>query len=169
MRILLAVILSGTMSLASPEAIDQARLNLAATDLVYLASPKGIDNARLNMTVNHLKELYPNNKVVQQDDLEGGLATVVEVYDIHNKLIFDAQIEEGKVYNLSSDNPAVRTAEGIGPGSVIESANKNYGKPTLVHGEGLTCAVYKKKPGLSFCLDREVKLIESIAVVHRVK
>ena len=85
--------------------------------------------------------------------------------DQAGKDVVRVEIDEGKVWRLSSESTVARTSEGIGPGVSIAKADKAYGKGETITGEGNTCRIYKRKPGNSFCYNEKTSMIESVIVV----
>lgn len=140
---------------------------MALTSASFQISTEGIGNVVLGDTSVAVVSKYPKSTTVTEEQ-EGYPAEVIKVNDANGDLLFDAELDEGKVWRLSVHNPLFKTKEGFGTTTPFAQLRKAYGKHEFVKGEGITCAVFPKKRGLSFCLDKAKQKVNAI-IVHNVR
>lgn len=99
-------------------------------------SAEGMGTARLGMTLGDLKQAMPTAEfsvkspfIVDFDAIAVTQAGATQFHILY--LAGSTFTDEDTIQGLLTDNPSFQTAQGVGPGSLIEQAEQVYGQATL--------------------------------------
>ena len=129
---------SSDSSGAEPAPNPDAAAVTSPTPLVQSTtiSAEGMGTARLGMTLGGLKQAMPAAEFAVKSpfmvDFDAIAVTQNGVTQFHILYLASSTFtDEDTIQGLLTDNPGFQTAQGVGPGSLIEQAEQVYGQATL--------------------------------------
>lgn len=103
-----------------------------------LITATGVGMAKLGMTLGELKQLLPEDSTIQAVELGVDMPPAMAVsfygqaqFDVAFSYEDDSITDQSKIEMIVVSNPMYRTAEGVGPGTLVEEAIAQYGAATL--------------------------------------
>lgn len=103
-----------------------------------LITATGVGMAKLGMTLGELKQLLPEDNTIQAVEIGVDMPPAMEVsfygqaqFDVAFSYDDDPITDQSKIEMIVVSNPMYRTAEGVGPGTLVEEAIAQYGAATL--------------------------------------
>jgi hypothetical protein len=121
----------------SPPSIDALSEESSSEIADTLITSTGIGQAQLGMTLGDLRlALRDNAELVEQSPFMVGFDAIAIVQDeiVQYYVLYlagEPLTDDDIIQGLLTDNPAYKTAEGVGPGTLIQESEVVYGQATL--------------------------------------
>ncbi|NJN72589.1 MAG: hypothetical protein HC799_07120 [Limnothrix sp. RL_2_0] len=103
-----------------------------------LITATGVGMAKLGMTLGELKQLLPEDSSLSPTELGVDMPAAIEVsfygaaqFDVAFSYEDEPITDQSKIEMIVVSNPMYRTAEGVGPGTLVKEAIAQYGAATL--------------------------------------
>lgn len=133
---------STAMWVIQSDRLGPLRLGMSESEVVEVARKHGL-SARKRMA-SHEGEMYPEIIVSRSGSSFARL-----------------DLDKRRVYRIVVLSGRFRTSEKLGIGTSVDALAKRYGKGAVGVGEGTVCALFARKPGISFCLTNSAELLRS--------